>query len=123
MFNPQFVKKLRLERGLSQEQIAKELNLSRPSYIEFERGAKELSVSEAETLASILDLSLMDLLAGEDKRIKTIVKFPKERKTYKKDRIMRINIPQKRLDKFREVLLYILEKVGANLISSVLPSR
>ncbi len=42
-----FLKNLRNVRGFSQEEIAKEIKVSRSSYINIEQGKKELSLTEA----------------------------------------------------------------------------
>jgi transcriptional regulator with XRE-family HTH domain len=56
------VKNLRTSSGLSQEAVAKHLDLSRPSYDKIESGEKELTVNQATRLASLLGLTLDDLL-------------------------------------------------------------
>lgn len=56
------VKKLRVDRGLSQEVVAKQLDISRPSYDKIENGDKELTVSQATRLANLFGVSLDELL-------------------------------------------------------------
>ena len=46
--------RLRNERGLSQADVAKSLGVSRPSYIDIEKGKKELTLSQLRILASLL---------------------------------------------------------------------
>ena len=108
----QTIKKLRLDNGFSQGFMAKELGMSRPTYIQIEQGAREITITEAKKLAAIFSMSLKNLLDGDKKEIK--VEFEKEKKKKKSsDLEMRISVPQQNLKKFKEVLLYILEKVGA----------
>lgn len=59
-----FIKSLRIERGFSQLEIAEKLSMSRPSYIAFEQGKKELSLSEANTVADIFGISLEEMAGG-----------------------------------------------------------
>lgn len=59
-----FITSLRKEKGFSQAEIAEKLNISRTSYIDVEKGKKELSVSELEKLASIFGLSIEQILSG-----------------------------------------------------------
>ena len=59
---PNNIAMIRRMRGLSQAYIAKELNISRPKYIDIEKGLKELTVSQVEALKQILDVSFDDLL-------------------------------------------------------------
>ena len=104
------VKRLRLENGYSQEYLAKELGMSRPTYMQAERGEREFTVSEAKKLALIFGVPLENLLSGNIKTLK--VEIEKEEKEKRKEEI-RISIPQQNLKKLKEVLLYILEKAGA----------
>lgn len=60
----QFIKSLREDRGMSQQEIADKLKMSRPSYISFEQGKKELSLSEAQKIANIFGISLKDMETG-----------------------------------------------------------
>lgn len=59
-----FITSLRKEKGFSQAEIAEKLNISRTSYIDVEKGKRELSVSELERLASIFGLSIEQILSG-----------------------------------------------------------
>ena len=52
-----FVRRLREERQLSQEWVANKICISRPTYIAIEKGTKELSLSEAEKLSNIFQIS------------------------------------------------------------------
>jgi DNA-binding XRE family transcriptional regulator/uncharacterized phage-associated protein len=106
----QKIKKIREERGFLQEQMARELGISRPTYIQIENGERELNISEAEILASIFGMKICDLLADKENTPEIRVKFEKEEKAKKG---VAIRVPKKNIEKFKEVLLYVLEKVGA----------
>jgi len=104
------IKKLRLENDFSQEFMAKNLKMSRPTYMQIEKSERELTISEAEKLASIFSMSLRDLLNNGKK--KTKIDFEQEKKSKKiVKQDTRISVPQQNLKKFKEV--YVLEKVGA----------
>lgn len=107
-----FVQQLRKKHGLTQEFLASELNLSRPTYMQIECGERDLTITEAKKLATIFNISFENLLDGlEDKA--PIVTIESEKKTKQLEKpVLRISIPQKNLKKFKEVLLYILSKVG-----------
>ena len=108
----QTIKELRLKNGFSQEYLARELGVSRPTYVQIEKGGRELTITEAEQIASIFGVTFDDLLEGKSSAIK--VDFAKEKKVKKSaEPEIRISVPQQNLKKFKEVLLYILEKVGA----------
>src|SRR3989344_7800973 len=110
--NPRLLRQLRETRGYSQSQIADALGISRPTYVQIENGDRELKLSEAKNLATVLGISFSELAEG---RLKTInVSIPKENTaSNKQESEMRINIPKESVEKFKEVLLYVLQKVGA----------
>ena len=60
----QFIKELRENRGMSQQEVADKLEMSRPSYILVEQGKKELSLSEAQKISNIFGISLKDMETG-----------------------------------------------------------
>lgn len=60
----QKIKEFRLKNNLSQEQIAKAIGVSRPTYTSIESGKQQLSVDEAQKLASLLGITVDELLAG-----------------------------------------------------------
>jgi len=106
------IKVLREQNKFSQEYLAKKLNVSRPTYMQIENGGRELTISEAKKLADIFDMSFQKFLAGgEDTR--PIIRIEDKKRTRRKDKYqIRINIPQEKADKFEQVLLYILAKIG-----------
>jgi transcriptional regulator with XRE-family HTH domain len=59
------IKKARLERGLTQSNVALQLAMSRPSYVSIEQGKRELTVGEFEKLATVLGLSRDEIESGE----------------------------------------------------------
>jgi len=87
--------------------------MSRPTYTQIETGERDLTIQEAKKLASIFGMTLENFLKDQETKIK--LKFEKgEEATPKKLKPeIRISIPQQNLKKFKEALLYILEKVGA----------
>ncbi|MBU1291975.1 DUF4065 domain-containing protein [Patescibacteria group bacterium] len=106
------IKALREENNFSQGYMAGELGMSRPTYTQIEKDERELTISEAKKVASIFSMSLKDLLNGGKKEIK--VNFEKKKKVKKTvEPKMRIIMTQANVEKFKEVLLYILEKAGA----------
>ena len=92
---------------MTQEYLASELELSRPTYMQIERGGRELTIREAKRLAGIFDLSLEDFLAGRETTHTVKLNKPSARKD-----TLRIRVTEKNLDTFKQVLLYVLNKVG-----------
>lgn len=86
------IKELRKKVGMSQDELARRLNISRPTLINLEKGIRPLKLEEQ----------------AEIQRLFGIIEEHKPTP----DSDMRIDIPQKKLDKFKQVLLYILEKAG-----------
>jgi len=106
----QRVKKLRAQKGISQQELAKILRVSRPTVSQIESGERKISADELVKLAKIFNISVEGLLDFK-KEPKVILEESKKRKSLKEQ--IRVNVPQKNLEKFREVLLYILNKIGS----------
>ena len=107
-----FLKKIRVEQNISQEFLAGKIGISRPTYAQIESGARDMSVKEAQKLAQFFGLSLKNFLAGE-KIITPKVELKKSKKLKTQKIESRISVPQEKVEKFKEVLLYILERIGA----------
>jgi transcriptional regulator with XRE-family HTH domain len=105
----QRIKKLREEIGMSQQDLAERLGLLRPTVSQMENGERKITAEELIKLSGILNTSVQYLMGLVDQP--EIVLHERREKMTKPQ--MRINVPAKKLDKFREVLLYILEKVGS----------
>jgi transcriptional regulator with XRE-family HTH domain len=108
-----FLKKIRLKKDISQETVAQKIGVSRNTYMLVEKGERELTISEAKKLAMYFGMSLQDFL--EEKETKEpkieIKKQKKSKKKVKED--IRISVPQEKVEKFKEVLLYVLQSIGA----------
>jgi transcriptional regulator with XRE-family HTH domain len=108
----EFIQKLRKKHNLTQEFLASKIGLSRPTYMLIEQGKRDLTITEAKKLAKIFGISFINFIQGK-KDAKTTIKIEREeKKVKKKEDEIRISIPQEKLDKFHEILLYILKKVG-----------
>lgn len=107
-----YLKELRENAGFTQDRVAKEISVSRPTYIQIEKNERELTVSEAEKLAMLFGISIDDFLqAKQILEPEVVIEKPSGHANRKAH--IRISVPQKNLKKFKEILLYILEKVGA----------
>jgi len=105
------IKKIRESLGLSQERIAKSLGISRVAISQVENGDRKISAEEIVKLSRIFNIQ-SDILLDLEKDIEVILGNKKQVKQKAKQEI-RISVPQKNLEKFKEVLLYILKKVGS----------
>lgn len=104
------VRRFREEAGLSQEELADKLGLQRPGVTQIEAGDRKLTPEELVKISAILNVSV-NVLLGMEKPPE--VSLPSGEAEGKPRGGLRVNIPRKNLGKFREVLLYILNKVGS----------
>ncbi len=95
------IKKMREDRELSQEDLASKLGLPRPSISQLESGQRDISSMELAKLAKMFEVSVDDLLSPDLDE-----KEPKDTKRETK-------APKFNKNKFKQVLLYILDKCGA----------
>ena len=100
----QKIKKLREERELSQERLAKFVDISRVAISEIERGNRDINALELAKIAKVFELSADELL--QDKNI--------EKGSFSKNKhIARTNKNIKfEPEKLRQVILCILSKCG-----------
>jgi len=106
-----FILQLREDADLSQEDVAKKLGVSRPTVAKLEKDEYSPTVDEARAAADLFGLTLQDLLT---ERLPNDAEVTLPKSTTKPHApALRIHVPQKRLDVFKQVLLYILGKVGA----------
>lgn len=103
-----FISKQRNKRKLTQEAVALALGISRPTYMQIEVGARDLTITEAKKLSKLFEISFDDLLAGKESSVPEVMLEKEKMKTGATIRVTRKNI-----DKFKQVLLYVLEKIGA----------
>ncbi len=108
-----FIREQRKKRLVTQEHLASKLGLSRATYVQIELGKRELKVSEAIKLTEIFDMSIEDFLNEREQPAPVIeIKRARKKKLAKKQSI-RISVPQEKVEKFKQVLLYVLAKIGA----------
>lgn len=102
------IMELRKAKGLSQEELARNLGLSRSSMVQVESGNRYLDVQELHGLSLLLEFSLDEFLSKDFNRPGNEVL--KEEKKEKEKTGERIAVPEMNVSKFRNVLLYILER-------------
>jgi len=105
------IKEIREREGLSQEDLAKRMEISRVAVSQIENGKRRICTEELIALSRIFNVST-DILLDLEKDIEIILAKSKEEKPEEKQEI-RISVPQKNIEKFKEILLYILGKVGS----------
>lgn len=105
------IRRLREGKGWHQDELAQKMNLRRETLSGIENDHREVKAGELGQFADALDVS-SDQLLGRIPMDKVTLK----KKSYPKKKAglsMRVSVPAKNVRKFKEVLLYILNKVGA----------
>ena len=97
---------LRKQKGWSQEDLAKSVGLSRSSVAQLELGNRSLDVMELQKLSLLLGFTLDDFMS-RDFKIQDEIESSMS-KTEKTEE--RISVPTLNVEKFKNVLLYILER-------------
>lgn len=63
------IKRIREIKGLTQEDVAKKLNLTHQAYSRMERGETNISAERIVKIAEVLDVSVDDIFKLDDKKI------------------------------------------------------
>ena len=103
----QRIAELRKMKGLSQEDLAKDVKISRPSLTQIELGNRGVDVMELQRLSMVLGFSLDDFIS-KDFTVSQDVDGKAESTSKKTEE--RISVPTLNVNKFKNVLLYILER-------------
>ena len=103
----QRITELRKMKGLSQEDLAKSVKISRPSLAQIELGNRTVDVLEFQRLSMLLGFSL-DYFVSKD--FSAIQDLEGKAETKSKKAEERISVPSLQVSKFKNVLLYILER-------------
>lgn len=106
----QKLKRLRTSKDISQQKLAEYLGISRPIVTLVEKGDRYLTPEEILKLSEFFNVSPNELI---NPKLKSEVIIHENEEEYLNEESIRISVPQKNLKKFKEVFLYILNKVGA----------
>jgi transcriptional regulator with XRE-family HTH domain len=105
------IRALRKQAGLTQAEAAKAAEMNRVTWTMIESGKRKIATTDLDLIAQALGVSQAELLGNA---LRLDVKLPKGKaKPQPASPVLRIDVPQRKLDKFRELLIYILERVGA----------
>ncbi len=100
------IAQLRNIKGMSQEELSKNIGISRPSLAQIEQGNRGVKVEELKKLAENLNFSMDEIMSDSftiDTHIETSAQV-------KEKADIRISIPEINMQKFKNLILYILEK-------------
>jgi DNA-binding XRE family transcriptional regulator len=95
---------------ISQSELARIIDVSRPTAIKIISGEREIRMSEADKLAMHLGISVTEIF-GETSAVEIVLK-KKSSKANKAGK-ERISVPAENVAKFKNALLYITQKIGA----------
>jgi transcriptional regulator with XRE-family HTH domain len=95
-----WIQNKRKSAGLSQSDVAKSLGISRPTYIKLEQGLVIPTELQQSILASLFNTSAQTV--AERGNLKVVIP----------DTVYPKSIPKESVEKFKQVLLYIVSKVG-----------
>lgn len=98
---------LRKRKGLSQEELAARVQLSRPSLAQIELGNRGINIQEFQRFAEVLEFSLDDFVS-KDFQLSALETLAEDHGIQQIQE--RISVPKLQVAKFKEVLLYILER-------------
>jgi len=104
------IKDLREGLGMSQQKLAEMLDVARPTISQIESGDRKICADEILKLSQVFNIStdiLLDMKKSPEVALEEATKESEQKPS------LRINVPQKNLKKFKEVFLYILNKVGS----------
>jgi transcriptional regulator with XRE-family HTH domain len=104
------IKLLREAKGWRQEELAQKVDINREALSSIENNHRQIKANELSSFADVLGVSSDQLLGRiplDEVNLEKLYPLDKTKEA------MRISVPAKNVQKFREVLLYILNKVGA----------
>lgn len=105
------LKYLRELNNYSQEELAEKLNITRQSYIKYEKTGIINDVALVKKIAELFDVDYSCIIENKIPKEYSYNVIGKESEGEESD--MKINIPINNIEKFKQVFLYILNKVGA----------
>lgn len=106
------IRKMRDTLGISQQDLAAKVGLSRPALSQIESGRRKVSADELLLFSKTLNIAVDHLMGLRPLPSVSIAHGGAHQKNSRAPE-MRISVPQKKMEKFRQVVLYLLDKVGA----------
>jgi transcriptional regulator with XRE-family HTH domain len=106
------IRQLRDNANNSQQDIADKVGIARATYAGLESGRRDPNLTEIRNIAEFYQIAPSDLINGVESRVEEPI-TPYKFDTTDTDIEPRDIDPQTNPEKLREVLLYVLEKVGA----------
>ena len=105
------LKYLRETNKYSQEELAEKLGITRQSYIKYEKAGAINDVALVKKIAKLFDVDYSYIIENKIPNEYSYNVLSDDKEILESD--MRINIPINNINKFKQVFLYILNKIGA----------
>lgn len=109
MFN--VLKTLREKEKISQDELAEKIGITRQTLSKYEKGESDLSLEMIKKLSKFFEVDYSCFIDNEMPKFPQYNIIKNEKKEEKEE--VRIDIPQENIKKFKQVFLYILNKIGA----------
>ena len=103
---------LRADSNLSQQQVADKLDMARATYANLEAGKKSPTLEQLNAISGLFEVPTSQLIEGLSSPNDSVEVLPAQFATDDIDIVPREAVNE-RVDTLREVLLYVLDKVGA----------
>ena len=107
------IRELREKKGASQQDVADAIGIARATYASLEANRRPPNLDEINKLAEYHQISLSSLIAGELSSVNEPVTAYEFNTDTQQEIVPRDIDPKTNPEKLREVLSYVLEKVGA----------
>lgn len=106
------IKQRREEKKMTVQEMASAIGVTRQTYTKYEKDPSSIPGADIKKISKMLDLSYENIL--ENTTIKEYsYNIVESKKNISKKENVRIDIPKNNIEKFKQVFLYILKKVGA----------
>lgn len=108
------LKDIRDKHNITKEEMATKLGITRQTYYKYESGESEPTVGIVRKIASIFNVDYEDIIENKiPKKIEYNIVKTANKKNMKNSEDIRIDIPQENIRKFKQIFLYIINKIGS----------
>lgn len=109
------IKILRQSSGYTQEDLAKAINVSKPTVIAYEKNPSNIPASMVAAIAKLFDVDCDCIINNTPPTsyVYNTVENRAEKAEVQEEPQIRLDIPEENVRKFKEVLLYVTGKIGA----------
>ena len=107
------IEQLRKNFDMSQEELSKKIGISRVTLSKIENNERKINIDEIQKFSEVFGKSISELLDPSLEAKIVLEDITNRNDDMDNVNSLRINVPQNSREKFEQVLLYILSKVGS----------